>query len=153
MGFKSRKAAFQSTEKYTLNIKTEKHSAALEVKNGGTLTKLLGNFHNRYTGNADLMTTSCHELYLSYTASLTWHCFNGFESHVLIRLNSRKLIGICLPLNFSFCFLFSHKTIISGIFINTFARTATRVQLMVWGQKNVCPWFPWSMHTAHYRIV
>lgn len=49
----------------------------------------------------------------------------------LIRLNSRKPIGICLALSFSFCFLFSHKTIISGIFINTFAGIATRVQLML----------------------
>lgn len=69
-----------------------------------------------------------------------WHdiVFNVFESHVLIRLNSRKLIGIYLALKFSFCFLFSHKTITSRIFINTFCRIATGVQLMLWGQKKMC---------------
>lgn len=74
MAFKNRKTAFQSTENYILNIKAEKYSDVQEVKNGGTLTKLQGNFHNRVTSNADLLTISCHELYLSYTASLTWHC-------------------------------------------------------------------------------
>lgn len=66
-----------------------------------------------------------------------WHdtVFNVFGSQVLIRLNSRKPIGICLVLSFSFCFLFNHKTIIAGIFINTFAGIATKVQLMLWGQK------------------
>lgn len=54
-----------------LNSKAEKYSDALEVKNGGALTNLQGNFHNRFTSNADLITISCHELYLSYTASLT----------------------------------------------------------------------------------
>lgn len=71
MLFKSRKTAFQSTENCILNIKAEKYSDALEVKNGGNLTKLQGNFHNRFTSNADLIMISCHELYLSYAASLT----------------------------------------------------------------------------------
>ena len=74
MVFKSRKSAFQSIENYIPDIKAEKYSDALEVKNRGILTKLQGNFHNRFTSNADLITISCHELYLSYTASLTWHC-------------------------------------------------------------------------------
>lgn len=71
MVFKSRKSAFQSIENYIPDIKAEKYSDALEVKNRGILTKLQGNFHNRFTSNADLITISCHELYLSYTASLT----------------------------------------------------------------------------------
>lgn len=71
MVFKSRKTAFQSTENYILNIKAEKYSDAREVKNGGSLTKLQGNFHNRFTSNVVLIMISCHELYLSYTASLT----------------------------------------------------------------------------------
>ena len=71
MVLKSRKTAFQSTENYILNIKAEKYSDALEVKNGGTLTKLQGNFRNRFTSNVVLIMISCHELYLSYTTSLT----------------------------------------------------------------------------------
>lgn len=50
---------------------TLKYSDALEVENGGNLTKLQKNFHNRFTSNADLIMISRHELYLSYTASLT----------------------------------------------------------------------------------
>lgn len=70
MVFKNRKTAFHSTENDIFNIKAEQYSDALEVENRGILTKLQGNFHNRFTSNADLITISCHELYLSYTASL-----------------------------------------------------------------------------------
>lgn len=71
MIFISSETAFHSTENDIFNIKAEKYSDALEVENGGTLSKLQRNFHNRFTSTADLITISCHELYLSYTASLT----------------------------------------------------------------------------------
>lgn len=48
-------------------------------------------------------------------------------NQIKLKETDRYLFG----LRFSFCFLFSHKTIIAGIFINTFPGTATRVQLML----------------------
>lgn len=65
--FRSGKIALHLTENDLFDIKEQKYSDVLR----GTLTKLQGNFHNRVTSNAYLITASCHELYLSHIASLT----------------------------------------------------------------------------------
>lgn len=53
--------------------KKKKHNSNSTKSIRGNLEKLQRNFHNRYTSNAALIMISCHELFLSFASSLTWH--------------------------------------------------------------------------------